>query len=164
MLIDRSGLGIGTTPAALMAHGISTTIVEIDPVVYDFARKYFALPLPAGHTLVIADAVSYASQLAKTERKFDYVVHDVFTGGAEPVDLFTLEFVRDLHSVLNPGGVIAIVSYFPLDWHALIDVAELRWRFTFAICSYHYPYHKIRLPHLSHLPRVRATLDGRACS
>ncbi|KAL8635183.1 MAG: hypothetical protein Q9228_007303, partial [Teloschistes exilis] len=31
------GLGIGTTPSALIAHGISTTILEIDPVVHDFA-------------------------------------------------------------------------------------------------------------------------------
>lgn len=103
----HSGLGIGTTPAALMEHGIDTTVVEIDPVVYTFASKYFSLP--KGHTAIIADAVTYASQLAKTEHKFDYVVHDVFTGGAEPVDLFTFEFVQDLHAILKPGGVIAIV-------------------------------------------------------
>jgi spermidine synthase len=103
-----SGLGVGTTPAALMAHGIDTTIVEIDPAVHDFATKYFGLP--SDHKVVITDAVTYASQLAESGQKFDYVVHDVFTGGAEPVDLFTLEFLRDLHSVLKPDGVIAIVS------------------------------------------------------
>jgi hypothetical protein len=37
-------------------------------------------------------------------------VHDVFTGGAEPVDLFTLEFLQSLGRVLKPNGVIAIVS------------------------------------------------------
>lgn len=100
------GLGIGTTPAAFITHGIATTIVEIDPVVHEFATKYFALP--PNHTPVIADAVSYASSLAKTDDKYDYIVHDVFTGGAEPVDLFTLEFLQDLHSILKPGGVIAI--------------------------------------------------------
>lgn len=103
-----SGLGIGTTPAALMAHGINTTIIEIDPIVHDFAVKYF--DLPRGHKAVIEDAVSYASRLAATNEKYDYIVHDVFTGGAEPVDLFTLEFLQDLHSILKPGGVIAIVS------------------------------------------------------
>ncbi|RAL63086.1 hypothetical protein DID88_004170 [Monilinia fructigena] len=60
------GLGIGTTPAALISHGIHTTL------------------------------------------KFNYIVHDVFTGGAEPVDLFTYEFLKDLHDILEPGGVIAI--------------------------------------------------------
>ncbi|KAL2062809.1 hypothetical protein VTL71DRAFT_5881 [Oculimacula yallundae] len=100
------GLGIGTTPAAFMAHGIQTTIVEIDPVVHDFATKYFALP--TNHRKVIADAVSYAAEVANSDERYDYVVHDVFTGGAEPVDLFTYEFLQDLNSILKPGGVIAI--------------------------------------------------------
>ncbi|KAL3420876.1 spermine spermidine synthase [Phlyctema vagabunda] len=107
------GLGIGTTPAALMAHGISTTIVEIDPVVHDYATKYFGLP--EAHTPVITDAVTYASETAAAFSsnknhgpKFDYIVHDVFTGGAEPVELFTLEFLRDLKTMLTPNGVIAI--------------------------------------------------------
>lgn len=104
----KRGLGIGTTPAAFVKHGIKTTIVEIDPVVHKFATKYFALP--PNHTAVIADAVSYASEQAKSGAKYDYVVHDVFTGGAEPVELFTLEFLQDLNSILKPGGVIAIVS------------------------------------------------------
>lgn len=103
-----SGLGIGTTPAALMQHGIDTTIVEIDPVVHDFATKYFGLP--TAHTKVIQDAVTYASFAAEAGQKYDYVVHDVFTGGAEPVELFTFEFLTHLHTVLKPGGVIAIVN------------------------------------------------------
>ena len=101
-------MGIGTTPSALIAHGINITIVEIDPIVHHYASKYFGLP--GNHTPVIADAVKYLSSLAKTEQKYDYVVHDVFTGGAEPEDLFTQEFLQDLHSVLKPDGVIAIVS------------------------------------------------------
>jgi spermidine synthase len=91
-----------------MAHGIETTIVEIDPVVHDYATKYFGLP--QNHKKVIEDAVSYVSQVAKTDEKYDYIVNDVFTGGAEPVDLFTAEFLQDLNIILKPGGVIAIVS------------------------------------------------------
>ena len=101
-------MGVGTTPAALIAHGINTTIVEVDPTVYKFASRYFDLPL--NHTAVISDAVSYASLSVGTGQKFDYIVHDVFTGGAEPIDLFTLEFLSDLHALLKPNGVIAIVS------------------------------------------------------
>ena len=93
-----------------MQHGIDTTIVEIDPVVHEFATKYFGLP--TGHTKVIQDAVHYASFAAESGQKYDYVVHDVFTGGAEPVDLFTLEFLTNLHTVLKPGGVIALVNSF----------------------------------------------------
>ena len=104
-----SGLGIGTTPAALVAHGIKTTVVEIDPVVHRFAQTYFQLP--TNHTPIIEDAVSYTARLAKeANTQFDYIVHDVFTGGAEPVPLFTLEFLQGLDALLKPEGVIAIVS------------------------------------------------------
>ncbi|KAK4131009.1 S-adenosyl-L-methionine-dependent methyltransferase [Trichocladium antarcticum] len=102
------GLGVGTTPAALIAHGIDTTVVEIDPVVYQFASQYFQLP--RNHTAVIEDAVSYTSRQAANETapRFDYIIHDVFTGGAEPIALFTLEFLQDLDALLKPDGVIAI--------------------------------------------------------
>lgn len=115
----NSGLGVGTTPSAFIAHGIDTTIVEIDPVVHHFATKYF--DLPANHRSVISDAVAYASASVELGQKFDYIVHDVFTGGAEPIELFTYEFLTNLHSLLKPYGVIAIVSsiFLPLD--ILID-------------------------------------------
>ncbi|KFY11669.1 hypothetical protein V492_04338 [Pseudogymnoascus sp. VKM F-4246] len=101
------GAGIGTSPGALMAHGINTTIVEIDPVVLEYAVKYF--DLAPNHNAVIDDAVHYAAQVANdTTQRFDYIIHDVFTGGAEPIALFTDEFLRNLHRALKPDGVIAI--------------------------------------------------------
>ena len=103
------GLGIGTAPGALIAHGINTTIVELDPVVYNFAAKYFGLP--SNHTRVIGDAVHLVddAQARNLSTKYDYIIHDVFTGGAEPVDLFTLEFLAGLKYLLKKDGVIAIV-------------------------------------------------------
>lgn len=92
-----------------MAHGINTTIVEIDPVVLEYAVKYF--DLAPNHHAVIDDAVHYAAQVANnTAQRYDYIIHDVFTGGAEPIALFTDEFLRNLHRALKPDGVIAIVS------------------------------------------------------
>ena len=103
-----SGLGIGTTPSALIAHGIDTTVVEIDPVVHSFATQYFNLP--SNHTSVVQDAVLFVDQ-NKKHRKYDYIIHDVFTGGAEPIDLFTTEFLEGVRDMMKPEGVIAIVSY-----------------------------------------------------
>ena len=103
-----SGLGVGTTPGAFISHGIDTTIVEIDPVVHEFASKYFRLP--SDHKAVIDDAVSYTQGLAETGQQYDYIIHDVFTGGAEPLSLFTLEFLQGLNILLKPDGVIAIVG------------------------------------------------------
>ncbi|KAI0392268.1 spermine/spermidine synthase [Xylariaceae sp. FL0594] len=101
------GLGIGTTPSALISHGINTTIVEIDPVVHKFATKYFGLP--ERHSAVIQDVVSWSRQNApELEEHYDYIVHDVFTGGAEPVDLFTDTFLQGLRHMLKPTGVIVI--------------------------------------------------------
>ncbi|KAJ4385840.1 hypothetical protein N0V85_008063 [Neurospora sp. IMI 360204] len=108
-LLGGDGLGIGTTPAALVAHGINTTVVEIDPVVHEFATKYFQLP--SNHTAVIEDAVRYTDRLVNETQgvgQFDYIIHDVFTGGAEPVTLFTYEFLQNLNSLLKPDGVVAI--------------------------------------------------------
>ncbi|KAL8853642.1 MAG: hypothetical protein Q9221_001453 [Calogaya cf. arnoldii] len=99
------GLGIGTTPSALIAHGIDTTIIEIDPTVHDFATRYF--DLPSNHTPVIEDAITFVDR-NKDNKKYDYIIHDVFTGGAEPIDLFTVEFLTGLKDMMTVDGVIAI--------------------------------------------------------
>jgi hypothetical protein len=101
------GLGIGTAPNALIKHGLNTTIVELDPVVHKYATQYFGL-LP-NHTAVISDAVRYVADISVSAPKsFDYIIHDVFTGGAEPVYLFTTEFMQGLHALLKDDGVVAI--------------------------------------------------------
>ena len=100
------GSGVGTTPSAMIAHGIETTIVEIDPVVHDFATKYFNLP--KNHTRVIQDVIVFAASKRNTTERYDYIIHDVFTGGAEPIPLFTFEFLEQLREMLKPDGVIAI--------------------------------------------------------
>lgn len=94
-----------------MAHGVNTTVVEYDPVVYEFATRYF--DLKENNPPVLQDAVGYTAQLAKiAPATYDYIVHDVFTGGAEPVDLFTLEFFQSLHALLAPRGTVAIVCEY----------------------------------------------------
>ncbi|KAL8886177.1 MAG: hypothetical protein Q9215_006079 [Flavoplaca cf. flavocitrina] len=99
------GLGIGTTPTALIAHGIDTTIVEIDSTVHDFATRHFNLP--SNHTPVIEDAIAFVDR-NRGEKKYEYIIHDVFTGGGEPIDLFTVEFLTGLKQILTVDGVIAI--------------------------------------------------------
>lgn len=106
----RSGLGVGSTPAAFINHGIETTVVEIDPVVHQFASQFFHFP--HNHIAAIEDAREFVER-ARGSQKYDYIVHDVFTGGAEPIDLFTIEFLSGLNSLLKPDGVIAIVNTNP---------------------------------------------------
>jgi hypothetical protein len=125
------GLGIGTAPKAFIGHGINTTIVELDPVVHHFATSYF--DLPKTHTAVLSDAIAWVRKQAHPEvseeeeeedlsddssttaittlppiQQYDYILHDVFTGGAEPLPLFTTSFLSNLRSLLAPNGVAAL--------------------------------------------------------
>lgn len=104
---SHSGLGIGTSPKAFVEHGINTTIVELDPVVHEFATKYFGLP--ENHHAYIQDASDFVSVYSEAQpNSYDYIIHDVFTGGAEPIPLFTLEFLQRLDKLLRADGVVAI--------------------------------------------------------
>lgn len=99
----RSGLGVGTSPTALIAHGISTTSIEIDPIVHAYATKYFNLP---DHKSIIGDAITTVKDLRNGT--YDYIIHDVFTGGVEPLNLFTEDFLDNLKGLLTEDGTIAI--------------------------------------------------------
>lgn len=95
----------------MIAHGVDTKIIEIDPTVHHYASLFF--DLPANHTGVIKDAVAFVDEARQVDTevsKYDYIIHDVFTGGAEPAELFTQEFLTGLSQLLKPDGVIAVVS------------------------------------------------------
>lgn len=87
-----------------------TTTVEIDHRVQEYAESYFGLT--QNRTSVVEDAVTFVQRAAQERSKYDYIIHDVFTGGAEPVDLFTAEFITGLRNLLKPDGVVAIVGFF----------------------------------------------------
>ncbi|RMD42857.1 hypothetical protein DV735_g2273, partial [Chaetothyriales sp. CBS 134920] len=102
------GLGIGTAPAALIHHGINTTIIELDPWVHRYAVEYFSLP--HNHSIYLGDAVAaIKANVNRNQTKiFTHIIHDVFTGGTEPAELFTLEFLSGLRDLMTDDGVIAI--------------------------------------------------------
>ncbi|KAJ7094525.1 spermidine synthase [Mycena belliarum] len=108
------GLGVGISATAFGRHGITTTIVEIDPAVYDAARLFFGLPEHTSENLFLEDARSWAvmrrSHIENGARNdlFDIIVHDCFSGGGVPEHIFTLEFWDDLKVTLNPEGVLAV--------------------------------------------------------
>lgn len=109
------GLGTGISANAFAQHGIATTIVEIDPAVYDAARQYFGLSDPGPNNVFLQDARGWVrSRRAMVEAedpsaiKYDVVVHDCFSGGGVPEHLFSIEFWNDLKTILSPEGVIAV--------------------------------------------------------
>lgn len=111
------GLGAGISADAFIRHGISTTIVEIDPAVYDAARKYFGLEYPGDDHVFLEDARNWVNERRaavqsnnnKNFPTFDIVVHDCFSGGGVPQHLFSVEFWNDLKWIMKPDGVVAVV-------------------------------------------------------
>ena len=91
-----------------MHHGLSTSIVEIDPAVYDAAREYFGMQEPAA--AYIEDARGWAERQASLRNgTYDIVVHDCFSGGGVPSHLFTMVFWSAIKQILDPDGVVAVV-------------------------------------------------------
>ena len=112
--INDSGLGIGTTAKSFHNSGINVSIVEIDPIIHSFAQHYFGLPQVKGQ-VVFADGRRFIEDAAKHGEKWDFVVHDVFTGGKVPERLFTREMWKTTKEVLKENGVLVVVGLpFPL--------------------------------------------------
>ena len=111
-----SGLGTGVSATSFMRHGISTTIVEIDPAVYRAARTYFGLPDPGKGKVFLEDARGWVAGKSASitagnkETRYDIVVHDCFSGGGVPEHIFTAEFWNDLKAVMGPEAILAVVS------------------------------------------------------
>jgi len=111
------GLGAGVTASAFSQHDISTTVVEIDPTVYDAAKRYFGLAPP--NQVFLEDARQWVARRkinitnpqendATSYELYDYVIHDCFSGGGVPGHIFTTEFWADLKHLLKPDGVLAV--------------------------------------------------------
>ncbi|KAJ3799211.1 spermidine synthase [Lentinula aff. detonsa] len=109
------GLGTGIAATALHRHNLNISIVEIDPAVYDAARKFFGLPNLDPGNVFLEDARGWAARkhadFHKTGNEsilYDIVIHDCFSGGGVPQQLFSMEFLEDLKSVIHPEGVIVV--------------------------------------------------------
>jgi MFS family permease len=97
------GLGIGSVSTALAEVGVSTDVVEIDPEVVRMARAFFGYE-PTGRVFV-EDARTLIRRL---DERYDFIVHDAFTGGSVPEHLLSVEVLRRLQQLLVPGGVLAL--------------------------------------------------------
>jgi len=110
-------LGAGISATSFARRNIDVTVIEIDSAVYNASRQYFGLPDLDSDRVFLEDArVVVAEKRRSTQYghsnpdKYDYVVHDCFSGGGVPAHLFTLQFWEDLKAIMNPEGVVAVVS------------------------------------------------------
>jgi hypothetical protein len=104
------GLGIGVVANALHALGSTVDAIELDPAVVTYARRFFQMRVP---NIYVEDAVKFIERatdevLSKRCAPYNYVVHDVFTGGAVPRTLFTEDTFRAIRSIMSEDSVLAV--------------------------------------------------------
>jgi spermidine synthase len=103
------GLGTGEVPRLLGAAGIQTDVVEIDPNIVQAATDFFGFK-PNGKVYV-EDGRQF---LNNSNRKYDFIVHDTFTGGAVPFHLLSRQVFQATRRILAEDGVFCLVfvGYF----------------------------------------------------
>ncbi len=97
------GLGAGVIPAWFSEKGIGSDVVDINPQVINAAREHFRFK-DSGE-VYMTDARFY---LEKTEKKYDYIVLDIFLGEITPSHVFSIESFRLIKSRMTEKGVLAV--------------------------------------------------------
>lgn len=98
------GQGAGHMAGVLRdRHGIATDTLEIDPAVAQAATDYFDFH-PTGRAIV-GDA---RYEIRHLQGPYDLIIHDCFTGGAEPSHLLTVETLAQLRALLSERGILAL--------------------------------------------------------
>lgn len=100
------GLGGGTAPKRFWRDfpALQLQAVEIDPVVVQVARRFFAVPEDPRLAITVRDGRRF---LAEADgRRWDLIVIDTYFGDGIPFHMTTREFLELARSRLAPGGVI----------------------------------------------------------
>jgi spermidine synthase len=99
------GLGGGSAPKRFWRDlpTLRIQVAELDPVVVDAARRFFALPRDSRLDVSAEDGRRY---LAGHDERFDVIAIDAFYADAIPFHLTTREFLELVHRRLRPGGVV----------------------------------------------------------
>jgi len=97
------GLGGGHVARILKNTGLATDTIEIDPAVADAAVNYFNFS-PTGE-FIVGDA---RYEIKKLNKRYDFIIHDCFTGGSEPTHMLTVEMLSELRNLLSEQGILAL--------------------------------------------------------
>ncbi len=99
------GLGGGYIPTVFKMHlpTVRLDTIEIDPLVYKLAQKYFSVKATPMQTITVADGRQY---LKKTDRRYDQIWVDAFNTDYIPVHMTTKEFLVLAKSRLKKNGVV----------------------------------------------------------
>lgn len=107
------GLGGGTLPRALMKVLPNATIdtVEIDPAVVRVAKQYFDFKPDERVSVAEQDGRVFVKRAIRQQRRYDLIMLDAFDHEYIPEHLLTQEFLREVKTLLAPGGVLAANTF-----------------------------------------------------
>lgn len=107
------GLGGGTLPRALeqLLPEVRIDVVEIDPAVVRVAGQYFDFKADARVRVIEADGRVYVKRALREDKRYDLVMLDAFDHEYIPEHLLTQEFLREVKTLLTPGGVLAANTF-----------------------------------------------------
>jgi spermidine synthase len=103
------GLGGGSVPKRFLHDfpNVRVDAVEIDPVVVEVAREYFALPADPRLQVYVQDGRVF---LKRSPHRYDLIIMDAYSatryGLAVPRHLTTKEFLEEVRDHLTPNGVL----------------------------------------------------------
>lgn len=110
------GLGGGTTAQLVAGKWPKAKItgIEIDPVMIDLAKKYFALDQIPNLEIIQADAFSWLPGYIMYKRYIRYtqVIVDLYVGDKFPKEAEGEEFLKNLKKVLTASGTIIFNRLF----------------------------------------------------
>ena len=104
------GLGAGTITKIITYRFGQVAIdgVEIDPLMVDLGKKFFALDGP-NLNIIIDDAANFVKE---ARFKYDLVCMDIFMGGVVPEEMESRQFLEGIKNLLKERGMLAINKIF----------------------------------------------------
>ena len=122
--VDRAlviGMGAGIVPDWYSRRGVMTDVVDIDPMVFEFAERYFDSH-PNGE-LITSDARHF---LQTSKRQYDVMVLDVFNGDTTPAHLLSLEAVELMQARLSDTGLLALNLFGDVERNTFMTASVIR--------------------------------------
>jgi spermidine synthase len=107
------GLGGGTLPHALekLLPEASIDVVEIDPAVQRVAERYFAFRAGARVHVYEEDGRAYVRRMLRTDTRYALIMLDAYDHQYIPEHMLTQEFLTEVRSLLEPGGIVAANTF-----------------------------------------------------
>src|SRR5690606_35977973 len=107
------GLGGATMPRSLekILPGAVIDTVEIDPAVVRIAERFFGYEQGPRQRLFVEDGRAFVERAHRQGRTYDMVMLDAFDVDYIPAHLLTVEFLKHVHAILSPDGVLVANTF-----------------------------------------------------